>query len=191
MLAETSRPRWEVMLQVLVQRLRDEGLRRHEADAAALLQQFGAVRERLLAVMDGPDWVRDDGPGRSLASEARFLLALWGDPRDAALVDAVVAGNRWIVRGPPGVEGRTLEATLRRWEDDHFAREGVKDRRRRTASWVHVLARTPDWGLAEQQVRYRHWGYTNLVAVRRHDRRWRVHLVVQVSLDHFARSGRR
>ena len=155
-------------------------------NTSALFVHIGALREKLLVMIGEPGSDKRDERGMSIALSARELLALWSDPRDTAIIDAwLKERDHFASRAPDGVTAATLPLLMEKWRDVHFTKEGFADPAKRTANWIHVLAKTDDHALIHHEVRYLHWGYwLQLVAVRVEDT-WTVRIVLHTMIEHY------
>jgi hypothetical protein len=183
--AEQERSRWEPRLRALMLHLRDDVLHNREKRTAAVFQHMDGLRPKLLLAMNAPAWQAQGPRGFTAASEARTLLTLWGDPRDTAVAKIAYRERKWLQPAAVRLAGATLDASLEKWRDYHFKREGITDRTKRTANWLRVLAKTDCCAYVEHHVRYRYWAYSTLLAVRKQRDVWVVHTVAEGTHVHF------
>ena len=155
-------------------------------DEELVFPHIGSLRDKLLAAMNDPTWQEKDHRGFSLALWGRYLLSLWSDPRDEALV------KRWLeerkdfaTAAPAGLTGSTIEEALEKWRDHHFASEGIPKGKPRTSNQVRILARSGDHALAEHDVRYMHWGYATQLVLTKSGDQWGLRIVMHTRTDHF------
>ena len=80
-----------------------------------------------------------------------------------------------------------MAAALEKWRDHHFTREGIPDPRKRTANWLTVLSQDDQRALVEHYVRYQHWAYSQVLALRRQQDQWVVRLLIEGVWEHFDR----
>jgi hypothetical protein len=120
--------RWKPALLALVKRSLDGGSAvggprgrpagGSDLKPAALYRWIGQIREPLLACQGDPAWQQKDHRGFSPASWARYLLALWHDPRDGAAVHTFLAERKDFAKAAPaGLDGKTLTEALERYAD--------------------------------------------------------------------------
>ncbi|MBI5480051.1 MAG: hypothetical protein HY906_14385 [Deltaproteobacteria bacterium] len=191
LVASGNAARWKPALLALVQRSLQGGTgptgpRARTLDGtddlkpAALFRWIGSIREALLACQKDSAWQQKDHRGPSPASWARHLLALWYDPRDEGQVRTFLAERKDFARAAPaGLEGKTLTEALNRYADQHFAREGYKDKKKRPPNhFSTTLAPDGDRALVRHWVEYLHWGYAQELVVTKQADRWRVRLVM-------------
>jgi hypothetical protein len=183
--AEPDRARWEPRLRALMLGLRDGDPGQYQASVAALFPHMDRLRDKLLAAMGGPSWQEKGEQGRSAAQETRAMLALWADPRDAAVARQAFEEDKWMQPAPVRLAGATLDAALEAWRDYHFKREGIPDPAKRTANWLNVLAKTDCCAFVQHHVRYARWGYSSLISARKQGNLWMVRTIAQGTRIHF------
>jgi hypothetical protein len=179
-LVASGDPQWKPALLALVRRSMGD------LKPVALFRWIGLIRDPLAACQKELEWQQQDPRGFSPASWARYLLALWHDPRDAALVRAFLAERKDFARAAPaGLEGRTLTEALDRYADRHFAKEGYKDKAKRPPGhFSTTLAPDGSRALVRHWVEYLHWGYAQDLVVTKEAGRWRVRVIMSAERWH-------
>lgn len=111
---------------------------------------------------------------------AMLLLSWWSDPLDDALVDAWAVGQRNVATRPKTpCRGATVDEAWRSWEKLHFQKEGYGPGK--PPPWARgqvTLSPTGDHAIVKHEVRYAHWGYSQLVIVVRTRDSFEVRLII-------------